>query len=116
MIRKLSRFVREYKKDAILTPVTAAMEVVMEVVIPLLMAYMIDDGINAGNMGVIWKMGLLLVLCALVSLAFGVLSGFFGARASTGFAANLRQACITMCKNFLFPTLTNSLPAALSPG
>lgn len=105
MIRKLSRFVREYKKDAILTPVTAAMEVVMEVVIPLLMAYMIDDGINAGNMGVIWKMGLLLVLCALVSLAFGVLSGFFGARASTGFAANLRQAMYYHVQKFSFSNI-----------
>ena len=105
MIRKLSRFVREYKKDAILAPVTAAMEVVMEVVIPLLMAYMIDDGINAGNMGVIWKMGLLLVLCALVSLAFGVLSGFFGARASTGFAANLRQAMYYHVQKFSFSNI-----------
>ncbi|WP_322172534.1 ABC transporter ATP-binding protein [Acutalibacter caecimuris] len=105
MIRKLSGFVREYKKDAILTPVTAAMEVVMEVVIPLLMAYMIDDGINAGDMGVIWRMGALLVACALVSLAFGVLSGFFGAKASTGFAANLRRAMYYHVQGYSFSNI-----------
>ncbi len=91
MIRKLSRCVREYKKDTIMTPITATLEVVMEVIIPMLMAYLIDMGINEGDMGVIGKMGALLVLCALVSLAFGVLSGFYGARASTGFARNLRR-------------------------
>lgn len=105
MIRKLSRYVREYKKDTILTPLTAAMEVVMEVLIPLLMAYMIDNGINAGDMGAIWKMGLLLVLCALVSMAFGVLSGFYGARASTGFAANLRQGLYYRVQKYSFSNI-----------
>lgn len=105
MIRKLSRFIREYKRDTALTPLTAALEVVMEVIIPLLMATMIDDGINAGNMDVIWKMGLLLVVCALVSLAFGVLSGFFGARASTGFAANLRRAMYYHVQEYSFSNI-----------
>lgn len=105
MIRKLSRAVREYKKYALLTPVTAALEVVMEVIIPLLMARMIDDGIDAGDMGVIWKMGLLLVVCALASLAVGVLSGFFGARASTGFARNLRQDMYYAVQKYSFSNI-----------
>ena len=80
MIRKLSRAIREYKRDTVLTPVTAAMEVVMEVIIPVLMAFLIDRGINAGDMDTIWRTGLLLVLCALVSMAFGVLFQYaFGA-------------------------------------
>ena len=105
MIRKLSRFVREYKKDTLLTPVTASLEVVMEVIIPLLMATMIDDGINAGNMGVIWKMGILLVVCALVSLLFGILSGVYGARASTGFAKNLRRAMYHKVQTYSFSNI-----------
>lgn len=105
MIRKLSRFVREYKKDTVLTPITASLEVVMEVIIPLLMATMIDDGINAGNMGVIWKVGLMLVVCALVSLLFGVLSGFYGARASTGFAKNLRRAMYHKVQTYSFSNI-----------
>ena len=105
MIRKLSRFVREYKKDTLLTPVTASLEVVMEVIIPLLMATMIDDGINAGNMGVIWKMGILLVVCALVSLLFGILSGVYGARASTGFSKNLRRAMYHKVQTYSFSNI-----------
>ncbi len=105
MIRKLSRAIREYKRDTVLTPLTAAMEVVMEVIIPVLMAGLIDNGINAGNMGVIWKTGLLLVLYAIVSLAFGVLSGFFGARASTGFARNLRQDMYYAVQKYSFSNI-----------
>ncbi len=105
MIRKLSRAIREYKRDTVLTPLTAAMEVVMEVIIPVLMAGLIDNGINAGDMGVIWKTGLLLVLCAIVSLAFGVLSGFFGARASTGFARNLRQDMYYAVQKYSFSNI-----------
>ncbi len=105
MIRKLSRCIREYKKDTIMTPVTATLEVVMEVIIPMLMAYLIDFGINKGDMGVIWQMGLLLVGCALVSLAFGVLSGFYGAKASTGFARNLRQDMYYKVQSYSFSNI-----------
>ena len=105
MIRKLSRAVREYKRDTLLTPLTAALEVVMEVIIPMLMAWLIDSGINAGDMGIIWKAGLLLVVCALVSMAFGVLSGFFGARASTGFARNLRQDMYYAVQKYSFSNI-----------
>ncbi len=105
MIRKLSRAIREYKRDTVLTPVTAAMEVVMEVIIPVLMAFLIDRGINAGDMDTIWRTGLLLVLCALVSMAFGVLSGFFGARASTGFARNLRQDMYYAVQKYSFSNI-----------
>ena len=105
MIRKLSRCIREYKKDTLLTPLTATLEVVMEVLIPLLMATLIDDGIDKGNMDVILGTGLLLVGCGIISLAFGVLSGFYGARASTGFARNLRQDMYYAVQKYSFSNI-----------
>ena len=91
MIKKIAGSVRQYKKDTLLAPAFVTMEAVMEVVIPLLMAYLIDNGIEAGDMGVIWKTGLALAAATLVSLAFGFLAGHSAAKASAGFAANLRQ-------------------------
>ncbi len=91
MIKRLAGCVRQYKKDTVLAPVYISAEVVMEVLIPLLMASLIDDGINQGNMGVIWRLGALLVLLAGISLLFGVLAGNASARAMSGFACNLRH-------------------------
>lgn len=91
MIRRLARSIREYKKASILTPIFVSMEVVMEVLIPLLMASLIDDGINAGNMNVILKIGAVLVVSTIVSLLFGALSGRYAAVASAGYARNLRH-------------------------
>ena len=73
MIKRLARSIREYKRASILTPLFVTMEVVMEVVIPLLMVSLIDDGIEAGNMGVILKVGAALVLSTIISLIFGAL-------------------------------------------
>lgn len=90
MLRKLLQSVREYKKATWLTPLLLLGEVAMEVIIPLLMAELIDQGITGGNMNMIVKYGLILVLFALVSLLFGALAGKYSAIAMSGFGKNLR--------------------------
>ncbi len=102
MIKELLKSVRQYRKDSLLSPVFVTMEVVMEVVIPLLMANLIDFGIEAGDMNYILKTGLLLILSTVVSLAFGTLSGRSAAKASTGYAANLRQDMYYKVQKFSF--------------
>lgn len=95
----------KYKKDTILAPVFVAMEVAMEAIIPLLMANMIDYGITGGNMDIIVKIGLTLVLMCIFSLAFGAGSGRFAARASAGFAKNLRQKIFRNVQDFSFTNI-----------
>lgn len=90
MLKKLLQSLREYKKDTWLTPLFLLGEVAMEVIIPLLMADLIDQGITGGNMNMIVKYGLILVLFALVSLLFGALAGKYSAVAMSGFGKNLR--------------------------
>lgn len=91
MIKRLLQSVREYKKASILAPLTATGEVVLDVIIPLLMSRLIDYGISAGNMPYIWKTGLELVIASAISLSFGTMAGTYAARASAGFAKNLRH-------------------------
>jgi len=102
MIKKLLRSVREFKAATIKAPVYISLEVIMECIIPLIMANLIDQGINAGSMPVILKMGLLLFLCSVASLAFGVLSGMNAATASAGFARNLRKDMFDHVQDFSF--------------
>lgn len=90
MVRKLLKSVREYKKDTWLTPLFLLGEVAMEVIIPLFMAELIDQGITGGQMNQVMKYGLILVLNALVSLVFGALAGKHSAIAMSGFGKNLR--------------------------
>lgn len=91
IIKQLSKSIRQYKKDSILSPVFVIGEVILSVLIPYIMANLIDYGINAGDMSYITKTGLILILCCIVSLFFGVMSGNYAAKASAGFAANLRK-------------------------
>lgn len=91
MIKKLAGAVREYRKWAIMTPFLVACEVILEVLIPYLMAKLIDNGIEVGDQGYIIKMGLILAVLCLLSLAAGAGSGWTASKASTGFAANLRH-------------------------
>ena len=102
MIKKLASCIREYKKATILTPVFVSLEVILEVIIPFLMASLIDDGIEMGNMSKIVEIGIVLVVLAILSLTFGALSGRFAAKASTGFAANLRHDMYYNIQNFSF--------------
>lgn len=91
MIKRLSQCIREYKKDAILSPLYVLVESLLDVAIPFVMAGLIDKGIEAGNMSMILRYGAILVGFALVALTFGVLSGRSCARATAGFARNLRH-------------------------
>ncbi|MBR0025757.1 MAG: ABC transporter ATP-binding protein, partial [Clostridia bacterium] len=113
MIKKLARSIREYKRDSILAPLFITLEVVIEVIIPLLMADLIDYGIELGDMAYIVKMGVALVISALISLCFGALSGSFAARASSGFAKNLRKDMYYRVQNFSFANIDKFSSASL---
>ena len=105
MLKTLGKSVREYKKTAIITPFLVTLEVIMEVIIPLLMAELIDKGIYAGNMNQVLKIGVLLVVTSLLSLAFGMLSGVTASKASAGFAKNLRKDLYYKIQNFSFTNI-----------
>ena len=102
MIRELMKSIREYKRDSILAPVYVSLEVIMEVIIPMMMAWLIDNGIDTGNLKYIWGMGAVLAVAAMISLLFGALSGKAAARASAGFAKNLRKDMYDNVQNFSF--------------
>lgn len=105
MIKKLAGEIRQYKRDTILSPIFVSLEVVMEVVIPLLMSYLIDNGIEAGNMPYIIKIGILLAISAVVSLLFGALSGVCASKASAGFAKNLRKDMYYSVQKYSFSNI-----------
>ena len=102
MLKNVLKSVGEYKKDSLLAPVTVAIEVLFEVLIPFFMAELIDKGINTGDMTEILKYGALLVVLAMAALGFGVLSGHFAAVASAGFAKNLRKRMYYKVQDFSF--------------
>ena len=118
MIKKLSKFIKEYKKDSILTPIFVIFEVIMEVVIPYLMAKIIDIGVQNGDLNYIFKIGAILVVSAFLSLTFGMLSGRFAAKASSGFAKNLRKGMFYNIQNYSFTNIdkfsTSSLVTRLT--
>ncbi len=105
MIKKLASYVKEYKKDSILTPIFVILEVIMEVIIPLLMARIIDVGIQNGDVHYILEMGVLLIVSAILSLTFGMLSGRFAAKASAGYAKNLRKAMFHKIQDYSFENI-----------
>ena len=113
MLRKLMESIREYRKATILAPVSVAGEVVMEILIPYIMARLIDRGIDAGNLSVIMKYGLILLAAALLSLCCGVLSGRFAAIASAGFASNLRRDLYEKTLSFSFENIDRFSTASL---
>jgi ATP-binding cassette subfamily B protein len=105
IIKRLAGSIREFKKDSLITPLFVSFEVVMEVIIPLILASLIDDGITAGNMGIILRLGLALFISAIFSLIFGVLAGKFVASASSGFARNLRHDIFYNVQSFSFANI-----------
>jgi len=105
MIRRLLACVREYKTASLLAPLFVTIEVVMEVIIPLLMADLIDFGIDAGNMSVITNIGFKLIIATLLSLTFGVLSGQMAAKAASGFAKNLRHDLFYKVQDYSFSNI-----------
>lgn len=105
MIKTLIKSIREYKKYAILTPLSVAIEVVLEVVVPYFMAKLIDDGIYAESLEMTSKIGLILIGLTIISLIFGAVSGVFAARAGSGFAKNLRKDLYYKVQNFSFANI-----------
>ena len=113
MIKKLSVYVGEFKKEAILSPICIAIEVIMEVILPVLMASVIDKGVNVGDMDYVLKMGLIMIVVAFVSLAGGALCGKYAAVASSGFARNLRKAMFVKIQDFSFANIDKFSTAGL---
>lgn len=113
MVKTLMKSVREYKKDSLITPVLVIGEVIMETLIPVLMANLIDYGIDGGNMNYVVKMGLVLLLSAFASLFFGVAAGKTAAVASTGFAKNLRKDMYYNVQNFSFSNIDKFSTASI---
>ena len=113
MNRKLLRSVREYKRESFLTPVLVCLEVLMEVLIPLLMAKIIDVGIMEGDMAYIIKMGLLLIAMAMLALVFGAKAGQLGAIASSGYAKNLRHDIFYKIQDFSFGNIDHFSTSSL---
>ena len=113
MLKRLSRCIREYRIAAILSPLCMVGEVAMEVMIPTVMATLIDYGIEKSNMAVVVAQGGLLALCALCSLAFGVASAVFASKASTGFARNLRHDMYHKVQTFDFSNIDKFSTASI---
>ena len=113
MLRRMARCIREYKWAAILSPLCMTGEVAMEVLIPLVMAKLYDYGVVMQDMKVIVIMSIQLVLCALASLGFGVLSAVFASRAGTGFAKNLRHDMYHHVQNFSFSNIDKFSTASI---
>ena len=113
MIKRLMQSIREYKKDSILAPLYVSCEVILEVIIPFLTAALIDKGIDAGDMNYVLKIGMLLILCALISLTFGILSGRSASIAAAGFAKNLRKDMFDNVQNFSFSNIDKFSTASI---
>ena len=113
MIKKLAAYIGEFKKETLLSPVCIAVEVIMEVIMPMLMAQVIDYGVNAGSMNYVLKMGFFMLVVAFVSLAGGALCGKYAAIASTGFSRNLRKAMFAKIQDFSFANIDKFSTAGL---
>ena len=113
MIKKLVSYLGEYKAASIKTPLFAALEAIMDVLLPTIMAFIIDQGIEKGDMNAIIKYGLLTFLVAVVALALGVLAGKYAAEASTGFAGNLRDAMYENIQHYSFSNIDKFSTAGL---
>ena len=113
MLRTLLKEVKEYKRASVVTPLFMILEVLMEMVIPYLMASIIDKGVNAGDIGHIYRVGVLMIAAALVGLFAGIGGGRFGAKASAGFAKNLRAAMFNNIQTFSFANIDKFSTAGL---
>lgn len=113
MLRVLLREVKEFKRASIATPFFMILEVLMEMVIPFLMASIIDDGVNAGDIGHIYRVGGLMIVAALIGLFAGMAGGRYGAKASAGFARNLREAMFNNIQTFSFANIDKFSTAGL---
>lgn len=113
MIQLLLREVKEYKKASIATPLFMILEVMMEMCIPFLMSSIIDDGVNKGDIQHIYKVGAIMIVAAAIGLLAGIAGGRFGAKASTGFAKNLREKLFNHIQTFSFANIDKFSTAGL---
>ncbi len=113
MVKKLLNSLQEYKKDAIKTVIFVIFEVVMEILIPIFMANIIDEGIMAGSMSQITRIGIYLIVFAILALVFGTLSGKYAATAATGFAQNLRKKMFYNIQEYSFSNIDKFTSASL---
>lgn len=113
MIRKLAKYIGEFKKETALTPLFTTLEVVMEMIIPLLMARIIDNGVGKGNIRYVCIDGIVMIAASFLSLAFGTLGGKYAAAASAGFAKNLRKGMYYNIQNFSFSNIDKYSTAGL---
>ena len=113
MIKTLIGQIKEYKKETILSPVFVALETIFEVIIPFLMAYLIDEGINKNDINAIYRIGALLIISAIASLVFGILSGKYSSKASAGFAKNLRKSMYYNVQDFSFANIDKFSTASI---
>ncbi|BCN31354.1 ABC transporter ATP-binding protein [Anaeromicropila herbilytica] len=113
MLKTLLAEIKEYKKDSILTPIFMVLEVIMEVIIPVMMASIIDDGVEKGSISHVVLMGVCMLAVAMLSLTFGATAGKYAASASTGFAKNLRKAMFRNIQNYSFSNLDKYSTAGL---
>lgn len=105
MIKTILSQIKDFKFPTIMTPVSMLGEVICEMIIPVLMGRIVDLGINGGDMGLIIRTGLIMLVVAIIGLIFGVLGGFYGARASAGLAKNLRKAMFDNIQSFSFANI-----------
>ncbi|MHC1749655.1 MAG: ABC transporter ATP-binding protein [Cellulosilyticaceae bacterium] len=113
MIKKILSYVGEFKKDSIRTPIYIGLEAIMEVFIPLLMAKIIDNGVEKGDIKYVCMIGMIMIIAAFLSLGFGVLAGKYAARASSGFARNLRKAMYEHIQDYSFANIDKYSTAGL---
>ena len=113
MIRTILNEVKEYKRASVVTPMFMILEVIMEMIIPYLMASIIDDGVNAGDLGHIYRIGGIMIVAATVGLFAGAMGGKFGAKASAGLAKNLREAMFNHIQTFSFSNIDKFSTAGL---
>lgn len=113
MLRTILKEVKEYRRASIATPCFMILEVLMETMIPFLMASIIDDGVNVGNLGHIYRVGGLMIVVAILGLIAGMLGGRFGAKASTGLARNLRESMFNHIQTFSFANIDKFSTAGL---
>lgn len=113
MVKTLSKYIKEFTKDSILTPIFMIIEVICEMIMPLLMASIIDEGVESGNLIHIYKTGGLMVVCAVIGLLAGLLGAKLAARASAGFARNLRKGMFENIQRFSFANIDKFSTAGL---
>ena len=113
MIKTLAAHIKEYKKASIATPFFMILEVIMETLIPFLMATLVDDGINKGNLNHVYRIGALMVVFAIIGLFAGLMGGKYGAKASAGFAKNLREDMYKNIQTFAFSNIDKFSTAGL---